>query len=76
MLGYFSMFVGLTLTAAIAHLIARRAEDHGRRYWIWFLLGMPLGPPGALIAFLLLEASIRKEREGKAAQNSAGKVTK
>ena len=53
------MFAGLAVVAALAHLIGLRAERHGRRYWVWFLLALPLGPLGTLLTFLLLEASIR-----------------
>jgi Na+-driven multidrug efflux pump len=73
-LRYFSMFVGLTVTAAIAHLIGRRAEENGRHYWVWFLLAMPLGPPGAAIVFFLLEASIHKQSERETEQESTDKM--
>ena len=59
------MFGGLIVIAALAHLIGMRAERHGRRYWVWLLLALPFGPIGTALAFLLLEASIRSEREGK-----------
>ena len=63
MLSYFAMFGGLAVIAALAHLIGRRAESNGRRYWVWFLLALPFGPLGTAIVFLLLEASIHKQRE-------------
>jgi uncharacterized membrane protein YhaH (DUF805 family) len=66
MLRYFSMFGGLAVLTAIAHLIGRRAEDNGRRYWVWFLPAVPFGPLGTLIVFLLLEGSIQKQREQEA----------
>jgi len=71
MLTYFSMFAGLAVIAALAHLIGRRAEDNGRRYWVWFLLALPFGPLGTVIAFLLLEGNIQKQREREAEQKSA-----
>jgi hypothetical protein len=63
MLTYLSMFAGLIVIAALAHLIGLRAERRGRRYWVWFLLALPFGPIGTLLAFLLLEASIRSQDE-------------
>ena len=56
------MFGGLIVIAALAHLIGLRAERHGRRYWAWFLLALPFGPIGAVLAFLLLEVSIRDQQ--------------
>jgi hypothetical protein len=63
-LSYLYMFGGLIVIAALAHLIGLRAERHGRRYWVWFLLALPFGPIGTVLAFLLLEANIRGEGEG------------
>jgi|GEM_PF-3494900 hypothetical protein len=57
------MFGGLILIAALAHLVGLRAERNRRRYWIWFLLALGFGPFGLVLVFLLLEASIREERE-------------
>ena len=57
------MFGGLIIMAALAHLVGLRAERNGRRYWIWFLLALCLGPVGLVLVFLLLEASIRKQGE-------------
>ena len=70
MLRYFWMFGGLAVLTAIAHLIGRRAEDNGRRYWVWFLPAVPFGPLGTLIVFLLLEGSIQKQREQEAARKT------
>ena len=64
-LSYFYMFGGLIVIAALAHLIGLRAERHGRQYWVWFLLALPFGPIGTILASLLLEASIRSDRDGK-----------
>jgi len=61
-LSYFYMFGGLIVIAALAHLIGVRAERHGRRYWVWFLLALPFGPIGIVLAFLLLEVSIRDQK--------------
>jgi hypothetical protein len=61
-LSYFYMFGGLIVIAALAHLIGLRAERHGRRYWVWFLLALPFGPIGTVLAFLLLEVSIRDQK--------------
>jgi len=61
-LSYFYMFGGLIVIAALAHLIGVRAERHGRRYWVWFLLALPFGPIGTVLAFLLLEVSIRDQK--------------
>jgi len=63
-LSYLYMFGGVIVIAALAHLIGLRAERHGRRYWVWFLLALPLGPVGTFLAFLLLEASIRNQSSG------------
>jgi hypothetical protein len=57
------MFGGLAVIAALAHLIGLRAERHGRRYWVWFLLALPFGPIGTALAFLLLENKIRGDHE-------------
>lgn len=57
------MFGGLIIMAALAHLVGRRAERNGRRYWVWFLLALSLGPIGLVLVFLLLEASIRNQGE-------------
>ena len=61
MLSYLYMFGGLTVIAALAHLIGLRAERHGRRYWVWFLLALSFGPVGTALTFLLLEVSIRRQ---------------
>jgi hypothetical protein len=72
MLSYLSMFGGLIVIAALAHLIGLRAERHGRRYWVWFLLALPFGPIGTLLTFLLLEASIRSRDEDQPPPRSEG----
>ena len=63
MLSSLYMFSGLIVIAALAHLIGLRAERHGRRYWVWFLLALPFGPIGTLLTLVLLEASIRRQAE-------------
>ena len=43
----------LAILLFLAHLIAKRAKNSGRRYWLWFTLSIfPLGP---LVSFLVLE---------------------
>lgn len=49
--------------AYLVHLVGRRAQKHGRRYWPWALASFFTGPMGMLIVFLILESRHHKDLE-------------
>lgn len=58
-----SAWFAVVLFGILAHLVGRRAQKYGRRYWPWAIVSFITGPFGLLVVFLILESRHHKELE-------------